>query len=82
MLSGFPVVISPPTKHGLSSNLMKYLPGVAYVNIYRESKPNCITNTMRPSNTTAAEAVLNALFNKLATRFPGKLRAARVHSQY
>jgi hypothetical protein len=82
MFSGFPVIISPPPKHGFSSNLVKYLPDVANVDGWtRESKPNHITNTMRPSNTKAAEAVLHDLFDKLATRFPGKLRAQEfIHS--
>jgi len=73
LFSAFPIVISPTPKHGISSNLLEYLPDGVYVDGWTmESKPRYVTNTYRSSNMTPAEAVSDALFRRLEKRFPAR----------
>ena len=73
LFSAFPIVISPTPKHGISSNLLEYLPDGVYVDGWTmESKPRYVKNTYRSSNMTPAEAVSDALFKRLEKRFPAR----------
>ena len=71
LFSVFPVVISPPPKHGISSNMLEYLPDGVYIDGWtRDSRPNYVRNTFRPSTKTPEEVVSDALFTRLGNRFP------------
>ena len=71
LFSAFPVVISPPPKHGISSNMLEYMPDGAYIDGWTvASRPNYLRNTYRSFNMTPAEVVSEALFKRLGRRFP------------
>lgn len=71
LFSAFPVVISPPPKHGVSSNMLEYLPDGVYIDGWTfESRPNYVQNTYRSSTMSPQEVVSDALFERLKNRFP------------
>jgi len=71
LFSAFPVVISPPPKHGVSSNMLEYLPDGVYIDGWTfESRPNYVQNTYRSSTMSPEEVVSEALFKRLKNRFP------------
>jgi hypothetical protein len=74
LFSAFPVVISPTPKHGISSNMLEYLPDGVYIDGWTfQSHPKYVRNAYRSFNKTSAEVVSEALYRRLRKRFPLRL---------
>ncbi len=71
LFSAFPVVISPPPKHGQSDNMLEYQPDGVYVDGWTWcSQKNYVTNVYRPAGVSHFKAVNDTLYRRLASRFP------------
>ena len=69
LFSAFPVVINPPPKHGISANMLEYLPDAVYVDGWTwHSNKSYITNTYRPAGLSPSQTVNDTLHQRLASR--------------
>jgi len=71
LFSAFPVVISPPPKHGQSSNMLEYQPDGVYVDGWTwRSDGNYTSNVYRRAGVSPFQDVNDTLYQRLASRFP------------
>ena len=69
LFSAFPVVINPPPKHGISANMLEYLPDAVYVDGWTwHSNKSYITNKYRPAGLSPSQTVNDTLYQRLASR--------------
>ena len=70
LFSAFPVVINPPPKHGISANMLEYLPDGVYVDGWTwHSNKSYITNKYRPAGLSPSQTVNDTLYQRLTSRF-------------